>query len=309
MLDEQLAVRFGVQSPRLVTARLTASVYRGLLGDAPVAVKVYADAGAFAREADCLRCLGDAVASVPRLLDCGTVEGVSVIVQEWREGWPADAVVATLTRERRVALLGEAGRLLAELDFALSPAHLAGAQFWRRPGVDVLGRLSWRAYLLALLDKWLGRIRLTPADAVLGLDQRLREVRAATSRLPEPPRLTLLHNDYTFRNLLLTPDHGGLCGIIDFAGAGAGDPFWDLAKLTWVELDIDDTEGQRPFLAGWEALTRLAIDRERLAVHQALETVGCLAWVDKQTNAGDEHAAFRRRAALTLARLGPRLPR
>lgn len=190
--------------------------------------------------------------------------------------------------------------MLARLDFALAPDSLAGASFWHRPGVDDWGRWPWRSHLLALLDKWRGRIKFGAAEKALGLEEYMSRVRKAVQSLPEPDCPTLLHGDYTFWNLLLDRGKGNLLGVIDFGNGTIGDSLYDLAKMTWADLSDEQLQGQ--FCAAWEVAAREAIDYERLAVYHAIEVIGAVAWVDKQPEPAAEDLRFRQQALEVVAR-------
>lgn len=126
-------------------------------------------------------------------------------------------------QQRQLALtLGAALQSLHAIETDGTPA---GAEHWGyRCGEPVT----------ETIDGWADQAAATLADlfdpgAVREAWRRLREVPAAT----RPPGL--VHTDVSSENVLTSPD-GRLAGLIDFGGAGVGDPSVDLL-YAWSMFD------------------------------------------------------------------------
>jgi aminoglycoside phosphotransferase (APT) family kinase protein len=93
-------------------------------------------------------------------------------------------------------------------------------------------------------------------------------------------------------------------GLIDFEASFIGDARYDLAKLTWNELNFPEPELTWRFGTAWAAAANDTFDLELHAYYECLQALAAVAWVDRQRRepasddgvASSTRAAFRARA-------------
>jgi aminoglycoside phosphotransferase (APT) family kinase protein len=68
--------------------------------------------------------------------------------------------------------------------------------------------------------------------------------------LPAETGATLLHNDYKYDNLVLSPDLAGIDAVLDWEMATIGDPLMDLGTSLAYWIDPDDDVALRTLPAG-----------------------------------------------------------
>ena len=94
---------------------------------------------------------------------------------------------------------------------------------------DGLGDASWAK--LAMRDQLLAARKRIP------LPELGEHARALAAHLPAEGTPTLIHNDFKFDNLILTPELDRITGVLDWEMATLGDPRMDLGTSLsyWVE--------------------------------------------------------------------------
>jgi aminoglycoside phosphotransferase (APT) family kinase protein len=294
-LIEQLHVEKIVQT---LVERAGVHVYQVRLRGKFYLLKCYEREVLFSREADALMRLADTYLPVPRIVSAGrSREGVYYFLQEWWDGVGFATVYAQMkTRKEQQQALFEVGHLLARLQVALTPRELEEAQFWRISlGQDVFADVDWRESKRRQFLKWKGRLRLTAEDVELGVPEAMQRLEQQLDRLPKPEQLTILHNDYGFRNLMYVRNHGFQIGVFDFENVSIGDPTYDLVKLSFNDLDPEDEEMQFYFAEGYRRHSPFSQQMSAFPLYQALEGFGCMSWVDKHPVIGAEEEQFRRK--------------
>lgn len=161
---------------------------------------------------------------------------------------------------------------------------------------------TWRGYLRAQFEKWMGGAHLS--TLLPSARKRIGDIGRTAHQIPEPPRSTILHGDFCFRNILCHPRTGEPLAVIDFENALIGDPAYDLAKLPWVDLTLRAKRGRDALVAGWTEVTGLSVDRDLLDFYERIQALAAIAWVDKRTTDRAQHLAFRRRAIARLLAAG-----
>lgn len=127
-----------------------------------------------------------------------------------------DASAPSLTPEQRRELYRAYARALAQLH----------ALDWRALGLEAFARPG--SFLTRQVDRW-GRAFGEGDPKVERIVGWLRD------NLPASERLTLVHGDFKFNNLVFHPDRPELVGVLDWELATIGDPMTDLAT-NWAFL-------------------------------------------------------------------------
>jgi len=112
-------------------------------------------------------------------------------------------------------------------------------------GLGDLGRPA--GYVERQVSGWTERWRGSRTDDVPDVD------RAATwlaDQLPAETGAALLHNDYKYDNLVLSPDLTSIAAVLDWEMATVGDPLMDLGTSLGYWIDPDDDPALRAMPAG-----------------------------------------------------------
>lgn len=294
--------RFDLHSLFPLVKRPDVFVYKAKSKDNWVVIKMHKKEEPYKRECEALELVQGKNLPIPEIIDKDTVEGRFVIVQEWLEGEQLDKLVSKLELKTQEKLVSQAGEWLAALQFALSYEDFDKSSFWNRKHYDQtdIVHFSWKDYIRSQVDKWLERIKLREEDRLYNLEKILQVIKNQVDYLSEPKKLSFIHGDYVFRNLLVNQNREMLMGIIDFEAVSIGDPLWDLAKITWSDIDIHNNELQMEFIKGWEQKAGHSISKQRLKLHQSIQALATVAWVDKQPIQTKENELFRKKALRAL---------
>ena len=103
--------------------------------------------------------------------------------------------------------------------------------------LDALGLADFgrpEGYVRRQIDGWAGRYARARTDDVPTVEQALAWLDA---HAPPDTGATLVHNDYKYDNLVLTPDLGAVRAVLDWELATVGDPLMDLGSSLgyWIE--------------------------------------------------------------------------
>lgn len=179
------------------------------------------------RELTLLKALGRSGIPHPRLIaacEDTAVIGVPFALMQWVDGFtPRTPLPAGFDTP-------DAARGLAEeLIDGLVALNIAN---WQAMGLDGFGKPE--NFLARQVDRWLAQLERARSRDLPGLDKLCDWLRANT---PETQRITLIHGDYQFINVMFAHSQPPrLAAIVDWESATIGDPLLDLG---WV-------------LAGWQ---------------------------------------------------------
>ena len=112
-------------------------------------------------------------------------------------------------------------------------------------GLSDLGRPA--GYVERQVSGWTERWRGSRTDDVPDVD---RAAAWLADHLPGETGAALLHNDYKYDNLVLTPDLGSIDAVLDWEMATIGDPLMDLGTSLGYWIDPDDDLALRTLPAG-----------------------------------------------------------
>jgi aminoglycoside phosphotransferase (APT) family kinase protein len=176
---------------------------------------------------------------------------------------------------RGVELPPERMRRLSEaLVDGLAELHAVG---FRAAGLADLGHPE--GYAERQVRGWSERWRAARTDEVPGID---RAAAWLADHLPPDSGeagAALLHNDFKYDNLVLSPDLSGIVAVLDWEMATVGDPLMDLGTSLGYWVDADDPPEMRTLPVGPTALpgnlTRAELV-ERYAARTGREVSGIL---------------------------------
>jgi aminoglycoside phosphotransferase (APT) family kinase protein len=112
-------------------------------------------------------------------------------------------------------------------------------------GLGNLGRPA--GYVERQVSGWTERWRGSRTDDVPDVD---RAAAWLAAHLPPETGAALLHNDYKYDNLVLSPDLGSIAAVLDWEMATLGDPLMDLGTSLGYWIDPDDDPALRTLPAG-----------------------------------------------------------
>jgi aminoglycoside phosphotransferase (APT) family kinase protein len=112
-------------------------------------------------------------------------------------------------------------------------------------GLGDLGRPA--GYVERQVTGWTERWRGSRTDDVPDVD---RAAAWLVDHLPPETGAALLHNDYKYDNLVLSPDLGSIAAVLDWEMATVGDPLMDLGTSLGYWIDPDDDPALRTLPAG-----------------------------------------------------------
>ncbi|MFC1928017.1 phosphotransferase family protein [Chloroflexota bacterium] len=141
------------------------------------------------------------------------------------QGQPADNVLQHTNSWEDIKIFQALGTTLSKIHQIEAP--------WVGPVLlesVVPQHIDWWQYLASMLKRFASGGRLSGDK-----EQATQYLRQAMSSMTEPIRLTLVHNDYTFHNILLSQlvNSWEVSGILDVEWAFYGDAEWDLACFYW----------------------------------------------------------------------------
>ncbi len=125
----------------------------------------------------------------------------------------------------------------------------------RAAGLSGLGRPA--GYTARQVSGWTERWRNARTAEVPDIDLAASWLAGHLPRRPaaaEEREAALLHNDFKYDNLVLTPDLGGIAAVLDWEMATTGEPLMDLGTSLAYWLDPDDEEARRRLPSGPTAL-------------------------------------------------------
>ena len=190
------------------------------------------NAGALLREANILgRIHGRVSLATPRVRYVSpdvTPPGEVFLAYDYLDGTPLwDDVVAGITdSDRRRALGRQLGRFLAELH-AIDVTDVVGV--W--PTEDV--PLNWATMFAEIRDKLFPHMRPDARETITAHFESYLNHCEYQQFIPR-----LRHGDFGSGNVLYDPATQSVCGVLDFGGAGLGDPAVDLAAASGFGGDI-----------------------------------------------------------------------
>jgi len=243
-------------------------------------IKVHSRESAYRVEREIYELLSERSTLVPRLLSTGQVEKAMVLVLEKMPGQALEGAFSSFSNPEQGLILKRVGEALANFSCAVPTSELLGAHFWRRHMSSNVALGSWSTVLSSLVTKWLARIdRNTIGSEVMQVIERLADSLSATR---EPASIGLIHGDAGFRNFLLDPDSRQVTGLVGFEASFIGDARYDLAKLTWNELNWGDSELTLQCGEAWAAAAGDTFEPELHAYYECLQALAAVAWVDRQ---------------------------
>lgn len=173
----------------------------------------------------------------------------------------------SLDPQRANALCRDFWQRLIDLH-QLSPADCGLAELGRPEG-----------YVKRQIEGWNGRYQKAATEDAPDADDIMAWLDA--HQIPENGRASLIHNDYRFDNVVLSPDDSlRIIGVLDWEMCTVGDPLLDLgcALAYWVH-DDDDQE-----------LESIRMQPSNLAGMMRREDI--TAWYEEQTGVEIGHPAF-----------------
>ncbi|GBF76088.1 hypothetical protein PA598K_04531 [Paenibacillus sp. 598K] len=299
LLNESLIDSRRLSDIRSVSIRHGVEVYQANDSGHKVAIKLFSKdkKDNYQHENNILQQLSKKNSKVPKLLEFGEKKGTSFLITEWWEGEPLSHTFHNLGYQNKLETLVSLGGLLGELQFDLNYNDLATSDFWKRSADDRIDTYTWVNYVEKIVAKCTKRLRLTEEDLLDGIDVIVDQIITEASQMNEPNQITLLHTDYTLRNIL-TRDCEFL--IIDFESVMIGDPMYDLAKMTWVDFGVEERPFIDAFVEGWERQTKVKVDLALLTFYQLVYCLASISWVDKLPNPNDDNLLFRNKARSTM---------
>lgn len=95
---------------------------------------------------------------------------------------------------------------------------------------------TWRAAVIARFDDRLTQLR-SPSLVDPGLEGEIRHALERDGGVLDSCRYPrLLHGDFVPRHIFVDPEHGTVVGVLDFGGIDLGDPAYDLAVFSLIEM-------------------------------------------------------------------------
>jgi aminoglycoside phosphotransferase (APT) family kinase protein len=116
---------------------------------------------------------------------------------------------------------------------------------WQAAGLSDLGHPA--GYVARQVGGWTERWRGARTDDVPEVD---RAAAWLAGHLPEETGASLVHNDYKYDNLVLSPDLCRVIAVLDWEMATIGDPLMDLGTSLGYWVDADDDPARLSFPAG-----------------------------------------------------------
>jgi aminoglycoside phosphotransferase (APT) family kinase protein len=116
---------------------------------------------------------------------------------------------------------------------------------YQAAGLGDLGRPA--GYVERQVSGWTERWRGSRTDDVPDVD---RAAAWLAAHLPAETGAALLHNDYKYDNLVLSPDLGSIAAVLDWEMATVGDPLMDLGTSLGYWIDPGDDPALRAMPAG-----------------------------------------------------------
>ncbi|GGE06631.1 hypothetical protein GCM10011571_04730 [Marinithermofilum abyssi] len=191
---------FGLDLVVPIVKRKGTAVYRAVRDGEPVLLKVHTHEKPFVRETDSISRLAVRGAPVPKILE-------TCCTKEWWDGVTLKDLFFQLDYIRQVKMMNKVGRLLARIQSFLSEKEVSDSVFWKVASkVQTLAQFSWKTYYSEQYYKWVNRLKLQPKDLNRGFQACLNQTEQALGELKEPEKLTILHNDYGFRNIMVSQD-------------------------------------------------------------------------------------------------------
>ncbi|MFF2154422.1 phosphotransferase family protein [Paenibacillus chitinolyticus] len=280
----------GLAITKPIVERFEISVYHGEYQDREVAIKIFSKSSPFYRECDSIHRLNKKGIPVPELIKTYEIEGNYVMISQWIDAQPLKEKWISLQKEQKEIYLNKIGILLAQVQFALSHQEIANSSFWQRNNIKDFSFFSWNSYLLEQLKKWTSRLKLSEVDLSMNIETIIKRVVQKASAITEPPRLTLIHSDFTMRNILC--DESNKLWSIDFESTLAGDPLFDVARITWIDFEKEDVKS---LVNSWEKETSICIDYKVLKLYQLIIAISVVSWVDKLPEVNHDNIQFRKK--------------
>ncbi|WP_144502493.1 phosphotransferase family protein [Bacillus thuringiensis] len=300
-MDSYILDKFSLQPLFMISERMGVKVYACIQNGKKVAVKIYSHRKPYMQETDCLVRLYKAGAAVPKILNMGRIRSDFVIIQEWCDGEPLLSKFKQSDIQMKSKLIYSVGELLASFQFALEDKEFGNSIFWHRDDYKDINSYSWKEYIYSQVRKWRQRIKLSCEDESLGLLERLNLLEGRLKLIQEPEKLSIIHADYTMRNIQYNAREDKLIAL-DFEGALIGDPLYDLARITWVDI-AEDLDLQWEFYKGWEDRSGYKINLEILQLYKAIITMSSVAWVDNLPEKTESNKRFRQLALETFIKV------
>jgi hypothetical protein len=310
-LTDCLQEAIGLSELRLLTQRPESAVFSAIRGDERVIAKC-SELRRVEQEAEVLRLLKPSGILAPPVREfvkttitssLGQQQPLGVLVLGLLPGERLDWILPQLPPGAAVHAWREAGCALGLVQRAIPTAELQAAKFWRRHLAEQSAAFSWRQSSIRRVRQWIATIRQTIDASGRDFSETLDWLRtAAEQELREPAQTALLHCDYSPRNILFDSASSRVVGVIDFESATLGDPQYDLAKSTWLNIDGNGAAEERceAFISGWMDASGWAFSSRTHRIYEAMQGLAAIAWADA---AGPiEHAVYREQGVHALVR-------
>ena len=219
-------------------------------------------------------------------------------MQTWWDGTNGEAIFDQLGRNAQHQALHHIGATLGLIQQILPSDLLLPTGFWHRLGINSAEQYTWRAYLGAIVDANIKRLLETRNTS--DITKIIHDIQQFLVTIPEPHILGIIHGDFVLRNIVFRRDLASIAGIIDWDVALLGDPVYDLAKITWADLDPTDAASRQALLQGWQKSTGWEMDPIIFAYYEAIQAIAALAWISKQSPTTSNLEYFRQRALRAL---------
>jgi aminoglycoside phosphotransferase (APT) family kinase protein len=175
-------------------------------------------------------------------------DGATLILMEWIDGLVIDR--AAVAERVPLSVRREIGYSMAE---TLARLHAVD------PDQVGLGDLaSRRPYAERQLKRWLRQWEASQTQELPGVQELARRLQAA---IPAQTEVRIVHGDFGLSNVIIHPDRGHVCAVLDWELCTLGDPLADLGALLayWTQpaderLLPNDATSVGGFLSGDELI-------------------------------------------------------
>lgn len=260
-------------------------------------IKKFPDRYSYERELEANLHLQHCNLPIPKLLSYGEDQFGWNINYQYIAGHDSKLLFKNADNNNRMLLLESAASSLASIhkkSAVLTPPNL---QKLRIKEFNLEQENYWQKLIGSQLLKWWNRITPSSMKDInkVGLLLFLQE---QISALSKPRSLSILHCDFSFRNMRVGLDNKVI--ILDFGAALYGDPVYDLTKILWTDLDNLDYSFSMNFLKKWSQNSGIFVDKRVIALYGAIQCVAAISWVDKVGINSQTNEVFREKAIRNL---------
>lgn len=211
-----------------------------------------------------------------------------IFVYPWLHFPNANKNFKTLDEKKRILLCGNIGKILATMQNTFTKATTIkhDLSFLCRPEH---ANLSSFAFILEhQINKWFNQIEEKLSTHLLLIKSIKNVFMEKLSALTFPHPNTLIHADYILQNILINSELN-IVKILDFEHAFWGDPQYDLAKITMLEMSPQPY--QKTFIQSWSDTSHCSFDHEKHQFFQAVNFIALLQWRLKHFSISENEAA------------------